>query len=207
MDTSGVFELAGSRPCWIWVQTCRTPKCDCRAALVVATSAGRDVLLDLREAVRGYREMLDVYTRLHMPVDRVFAQYNLGGVYSKLAMLTTGSEQLDYLRQSPRQLRDSLRTRTRQHLPVDWATSHIGCTLLTWAQVVSGTERKTLANQAIEAFNNALLVRTWEQMPVAWTRTSWKLNQAREFLDEDPDAVVPNSASLPDRCPVEMGLH
>lgn len=42
----GVFELAGTPPVWIWVHTCPTPNCECRAALVLATYEGREKLLE-----------------------------------------------------------------------------------------------------------------------------------------------------------------
>jgi len=48
----GVFELAGTRPAWIWVHTCPTPACECRSALVLATHEGRERLLERGAAVR-----------------------------------------------------------------------------------------------------------------------------------------------------------
>ena len=46
---AGVFELAG--PTWIWAHTCPAPKCKCRSAIVIATDAGRDVLLALGKPI------------------------------------------------------------------------------------------------------------------------------------------------------------
>jgi hypothetical protein len=46
-----VFELAGDPATWIWVHTCPKPRCECRSALVLATSHGREVLLERGAAV------------------------------------------------------------------------------------------------------------------------------------------------------------
>lgn len=48
----GVFELAGSKPAWMWVHTCPKPECACRTALIIAASDGRDQLLERGSAVR-----------------------------------------------------------------------------------------------------------------------------------------------------------
>jgi hypothetical protein len=89
----GVFELAGSRPCWIWVQTCRAPKCDCRAALVVATSAGRDVLLERGAAVHdawvARKNYDEVASRLG-DLDHFFVDIDTAEVY-----WTNGESRLD----------------------------------------------------------------------------------------------------------------
>lgn len=42
---SGVFELAGSLPVWIWAFTCTSTTCNCREALVLVSREGRDHLL------------------------------------------------------------------------------------------------------------------------------------------------------------------
>lgn len=41
----GLFRLEGLKPAWIWAQTCSNPKCDCRDALVLVSTAGAEELL------------------------------------------------------------------------------------------------------------------------------------------------------------------
>ena len=65
----GVFELGGPEPIWIWVDTCPTPGCSCRDAFVLATSAGRDALLEraaaAHEKLRLGANRVDVASGLH----------------------------------------------------------------------------------------------------------------------------------------------
>jgi hypothetical protein len=42
----GLFELPGPEPLWLWAHTCSTPDCDCRRALLVVGSHGREALLE-----------------------------------------------------------------------------------------------------------------------------------------------------------------
>ena len=82
----GVFELPGAEPAWIWVHTCPKPECECRSALVLATNAGRKVLLQRGAAVHaawstgeiGYYKFaakLDNLLAFHIDIDtaEVFA--------------------------------------------------------------------------------------------------------------------------------------
>ena len=48
----GLFELAGTKPAWIWAHTCPMPDCSCRTALILATDMGREHLLERGAAVR-----------------------------------------------------------------------------------------------------------------------------------------------------------
>jgi hypothetical protein len=47
-----VVELTGAHPTWLWVRTCAEPQCDCRSALIVATDAEREALLEQGAVVR-----------------------------------------------------------------------------------------------------------------------------------------------------------
>lgn len=42
----GLLELAGATPLWNWAHPCRIVDCDCRLALILATTDGRDALLE-----------------------------------------------------------------------------------------------------------------------------------------------------------------
>lgn len=42
----GLFELPGSEPAWLWAHTCSMPDCECRSALLVVGSHGREALLE-----------------------------------------------------------------------------------------------------------------------------------------------------------------
>jgi hypothetical protein len=48
-----LFDLPGDTSTSLWVRTCEDPQCQCRSALVVATDAGRDVLLKQAAIVRA----------------------------------------------------------------------------------------------------------------------------------------------------------
>lgn len=48
-----VFALGGDTPAHIWVRTCPTLRCECRAALVLASFEGHEVLLDRAASVRA----------------------------------------------------------------------------------------------------------------------------------------------------------
>ena len=42
----GLIELAGATPLWIWAHPCRIVDCDCRLALILASTDGRAALLE-----------------------------------------------------------------------------------------------------------------------------------------------------------------
>lgn len=42
----GLFELPGPEPAWLWAHTCSMPDCECRSALLVVGSHGREALLE-----------------------------------------------------------------------------------------------------------------------------------------------------------------
>jgi hypothetical protein len=77
----GLIELPGEEPTWIWAHTCSMPKCDCRSAFIVATSHGRQALLErarlVDEAWRAGARYVDVAARLegvevfHINIDTV----------------------------------------------------------------------------------------------------------------------------------------
>lgn len=60
----GLLELPGAPAGWIWVFTCPTPKCACRAALVLSTPGERETLLDRgRPVAEAWRERSGRYHR------------------------------------------------------------------------------------------------------------------------------------------------
>jgi len=48
----GLFALPGEVPTWIWAQTCAIAECACRSAFIVATSLGRQALLERARLVQ-----------------------------------------------------------------------------------------------------------------------------------------------------------
>ena len=89
----GIYELAGDRPAWIWAHTCPDPKCDCRAALILATTEGREVLLErgatVHEAWRSGVEYAQVAWRLH-DLDHFFIDIDTTDAY-----WTNGERRID----------------------------------------------------------------------------------------------------------------
>jgi hypothetical protein len=79
----GVFELPGQDPIWIWARTCPTLGCECRSALILATSHSRQLLLErarvVDEAWHAGAGYIDVATSLdgvevfHLDIDTVEA--------------------------------------------------------------------------------------------------------------------------------------
>lgn len=60
----GLFELAGPEPMWIWAHTCPTPDCECRDALILATTDGREALLQRGAGVRAAWNSESSYKRV-----------------------------------------------------------------------------------------------------------------------------------------------
>jgi hypothetical protein len=89
----GIDELAGDRPAWIWAHTCRDSKCDCRAALILATTEGREALLDrgaaVHEAWLAGTEYTQVAWRLH-ELDHFFIDIDTAEAY-----WTNGERRID----------------------------------------------------------------------------------------------------------------
>ena len=71
----GIFELSGMEPAWIWVHTCPTPDCPCRSALVLATHAGRDRLLERGAAIHAAWNSGNDYSRQAAALDDLIVFY------------------------------------------------------------------------------------------------------------------------------------
>ncbi len=67
----GLFDLPGGDPTWIWVHTCPDPECSCRSALVLATTAGRDALLERGAVVRTAWEAASDYAEVASKLEGV----------------------------------------------------------------------------------------------------------------------------------------
>lgn len=91
--SEGIYELAGERPTWIWAHTCPDSKCDCRAVLILATTEGREALLErgatVHEAWLAGTEYAQAAWRLH-DLDHFFIDIDTAEAY-----WTNGERRID----------------------------------------------------------------------------------------------------------------
>ena len=127
---------------------------------------------NLREAVRIYKMVLEIFTRRNFPADWAMTQNNLGNAYSDLP---TGDREKN-LQQAIEALNAALTVFTRDAFPEKWALTqnNLGNA---YSELPTGDRDQNL-QQAIDCYEAALTVYTRDAFPEKWATTQNNLGEA-----------------------------
>ncbi len=131
---------------------------------------------NLRNAIRIYKEILDIFTRRDFPADWATVQNNLGIAYSDLP---TGDREQN-LQKAIDCFEAALTVRTRDDFPADWALTqnNLGNA---YGELPTGDRGQNL-QKAIGCYVAALTVRTRDDFPEKWAMTQNNLGTAYDDL-------------------------
>jgi len=132
----------------------------------------------LERAVAAYRQVIQVWTREHAPLQWAMTQNNLGNALQTLGARESGTETLQ---EAVAAYREALKEYTRERVPLDWATTqnNLGAALRTLGERESGTEK---LQEAVGAYREALKEYTRERVPLKWATTQNNLGNALRTL-------------------------
>ena len=149
-------------------------------------SEGPQAVAYREQALRAYRQALEVYTRRQLPRDWAGTQNNLGAALADLAERSEGPLAAGYRDQALAALRNALEVYTREQLPQEWAKTqaNLGVALRDLAKRREGPQAPADLEQALGAQRNALGVFTREERPQEWARTQNDLGVTLQALAE-----------------------
>ena len=127
----------------------------------------------LDQAVKAYRNALEVRTRVAVPQDWAATQRGLGNALADQGQRAAGDKALALLDQATAAYRDALEVYTKADLPQDWAKTqtNLGIALAEEGEHSDGEKAVALLDQAAQAFRSALEVRTKADVPEDWATT------------------------------------
>ena len=154
---------------------------DCQGNLATAylkLSEIRNKEVNLKRAIKGFKEMFKVYTVDAFPEKYATTQNNLGNAYGGLAEVRDKENNLD---EAIKAYEEALKVRTFEALPVDYAQTqnNLGIAHRNLAGVRS---REKNLGDAIKSYKEALKVLTYDALPVQYATTQNNLGVAYRNL-------------------------
>jgi tetratricopeptide (TPR) repeat protein len=151
------------------------------AVLAAAEGGGRESgAARLEEAVAAYREALQEYTHVRVPLQWAATKHSLGVALSQLGERESGTARLD---EAVAAYREALEERTRARVPLKWAATQmsLGNALGGLGERESGTAK---LEEAVAAYREALQEDTRARVPLDWAMTHNNLNDVFTALGE-----------------------
>jgi tetratricopeptide (TPR) repeat protein len=127
----------------------------------------------LTDAIRAYRQALEVYTRADSPQDWAVTQTNLGNALQAQGQRAVGERGMQLLADAVTAYREILEVRTRADSPQDWAATqtNLGHVLAIQGERTVGERGTQLLADAVTACRQALEVYTRTDSPQDWAMT------------------------------------
>ncbi len=131
-------------------------------------------------ALEAFREALNRYTQVRVPLDWAATQMNLGNALATLGERERGTQRLE---EAVAAYHAALEEYTRERVPLDWAATqmNLGNALLTLGERERGTQR---LEEAVAAYRAALEEYTRARVPLQWAATQNNLGNALFRLGE-----------------------